>query len=51
MFRLEKFMNVKAGIHCPLKKNWKLNKKKSYKNSIKMWHSLSESSDAIKILN
>ena len=34
MFRLEKFMNVKAGIHCLLKKNLKLNQKKSYKNRI-----------------
>ena len=27
MFRLEKFMKVKAGIHCVLNKNLKLNKK------------------------
>ena len=34
MFRLEKFMNVKAGIHCLLKKEFKIEQKKSYKNSI-----------------
>ena len=28
MFHLEKFMNVKAGIHSLLKKNLKLNKTK-----------------------
>ena len=36
MSRLGKFMNVKAGIRCSLKKNLKLNKK-IYKNSILKW--------------
>ena len=35
MFHSEKFMNVKAGIHCLLKKNLKLNKKKVTKTVFK----------------
>ena len=46
MFRLEKFMNFKTGIHCLLKKRLKLSQK-TYKNSIEMGRSLSEQSDSI----